>query len=349
MPKRIEREPFQSNKLLWPAHLLELLGKIPDATLARRAGISWSTVQEERRRRGIPPARPQRPPVDWSEDMIQLLGTAEDKEVAAELGIPTASVFRKRRILGIPAYRSRVLRKDPFWTSRRIARLGTAPDRDLAREWKVLPGIVCYHRVMLGIPPFHPPPRRVRWTANMTRLLGKIPDTGVAQRFGIGLRTVRAERLRRKIPPFRPAPYKVVRTPALRPDLSRPLKEAARRTGLAKDTLRKLRRDLGVPTPPRPSAWTKRALSRLGKVDDEVLARELGLKTSTVQLKRLKQGLRKKESRRWTAAEDLLVRDLPPAEAAQRLGRSLQPVQRRRAALGLLRSRPSGKNGEDKV
>lgn len=39
----------------WPEELAALLGKISDRELARRAGVSVSTVEAERRRRGIEP------------------------------------------------------------------------------------------------------------------------------------------------------------------------------------------------------------------------------------------------------------------------------------------------------
>jgi hypothetical protein len=45
----------------------------------------------------------------------------------------------------------------------------------------------------------------------------------------------------------------------------------------------------------------------------------------------------------WRAAEDDLVRALPPAEAARRTGRSLKAVYQRRRVLGLADRRAKGR------
>jgi hypothetical protein len=53
----------------------------------------------------------------------------------------------------------------------------------------------------------------------------------------------------------------------------------------------KLRRELGVPDPPRPSVWTSAALARLDTVPDAVLARGLGASAAYVAQRRQRLGL----------------------------------------------------------
>lgn len=171
--------------------------------------------------------------------------------------------------------------------------------------------------------------------SKLQELLGKIPDTVLAKRYGVGEDTIYRQRRRLGVPPARPRPAKVIRSRALRPLLSLTPREAAQETGVGKSTLSRLRGELKVPVPPRRSAWSPRALARLGKVPDEVLAAELGLKRSTVQVKRLEMGIRKRTVHRWTKEEDRLVRRLSADQAAQRLGRTRKAVVHRRARLGL--------------
>jgi hypothetical protein len=148
------------------------LRKVPDRVVAERVGVSHDTVVDERRRRGIPPAVPRRPRIEWTEEMMALLGTATDREVAEELDVNVHSVSRKRRILGIPAYCERPTRPG-FWTPRRIELLGTAPDSVVARKLRIPLPRVANRRQILGIAPFTPQ-SRVRWTPAMRRLLGKV-------------------------------------------------------------------------------------------------------------------------------------------------------------------------------
>lgn len=341
MGEAARREPFNPTKFAWPRHLARLLGKLPDSKVAARAGLHLVTVTRERQRRGIPPAVRHRPPIEWTREQIALLGTASDPAVAAELGVHRGSVARKRLMLGIPAFNPVEPKESDFWTPERIARLGTEHDGDLARKWKVGVVRVAYKRTMLQIPPFEPRPARVRWTQAMLRQLGKVADVAFAKKFGITENTVFLKRRELGVPPFRPRRAKVVRSRALRPLLALRLPEAVSKTGLGHSTIATLRSELGVPVPPRSRAATPWALSRLGKVPDERLAAELGLRPSTVRSKRRRMGILKRRVRRWTAAEDRVVRALPAREAAAKLGRTHKAVLHRRARLGL--SGPQGK------
>jgi hypothetical protein len=111
-----------------PERLARLLGKVPDIDLARRAKLSFATVRNERRRRGIAPFKPLRPPIEWTAEMLALLGQASDVEVAVELGVSKTTVGCKRRWLGISAFQPQGARKQSFWTPARVALLGKVGD-----------------------------------------------------------------------------------------------------------------------------------------------------------------------------------------------------------------------------
>jgi hypothetical protein len=330
----IEREVFAPTKLQWPEHLARLLGERSDVEVARRAGVHVGTVRGERARRGIPPFRQRRPDVVWTDEMIALLGEASDRDVAAELELPVHCVAYKRQDLGIPAYWPPRWRGSDFWTPRRDALLGTRPDRQLALHWRVSASTVSRRRRALEIPPLRPRPR-VDWTKRMRAHLGREPDTRVATRLGISVNAVRAERRRLGISPAVPARRKVVRSPALRPVLSRPTREIEAASGLDQGTVHRLRAELNVPPPPRSRAWTPENLAKLGRVPDQELADALGLGADTVRKKRYERGLSKRRNRPWTLQEEALVRRSPPAEAAARTGRSYKAVLHRRRLLGV--------------
>lgn len=336
----IRREPFNTSKFRWPKRLLKKLGKMTDKALAALAGVHFLTVTKERRRLGIAPFSSRRPPVEWTPARIALLGTAPDRVVAAELGIHPASVATKRRLLQIPAFRPAPERIDTFWTPTRLARLGTAFDGTLAKDWRISRARVAYRRNVLRIPPFEPRPASMRWTARHLRLIGKVGDSRLATIWGIREETVTRQRLKMGLPAVRLRPRKVVVNRALRSALSRSLPEAVRDTGIGRSTLSRLRSQLGIPVPPRKSAWTKPALARLGKSSDAELAAELGLKLGTVKLKRNQAGIKVRQTRPWSAAEDRVLRKLSAEATAKTLSRTLKSIHHRRVKLGLVALRP---------
>ena len=75
---------------------------------------------------------------------------------------------------------------------------------------------------------------------------------------------------------------------------------------------------------------------------DEVVAQKIGRTAQAVRGMRTRRGIPNPAARPgaygsppWTAAEDRLVRTLPPAQAAARTGRTMDAVYRRRHHLGL--------------
>jgi hypothetical protein len=88
--------------------------------------------------------------------------------------------------------------------------------------------------------------------------------------------------------------------------------------------------------------WTPAELGLLGKMPDDVVATRVGQTARAVRCMRSRLGIPNPAARlgaygspRWTAAEDRLVRALPPAEAAARTGRTMDAVYTRRHDLGL--------------
>lgn len=327
MRTRIEREDHPSRRRWKPAEIA-WLGKLPDTHIARRLKIAPSTVAAERRRREIPPFRS---PTEWTEKVLSLLGTDSDARIAALLGVSTSAVNRKRRDLGIPAcfpsQSSGGRREDPFWTPQRDALLGTASDAVIARRLRVPHHRVRVRRCKLGIPPACPVPR-YDWT-DIDRLLGREADAAIAARFGMHEDTVRRRRLKLKISPCRPERRKIRRNRVLRRLLERPTAEI---TAVSSSAAVELRQELGVSPPPRRSRWTPSALRRLGKDDDEAIARDLGLSVHTVRQKRCSLGIRKRVARPWTEEERALLATInDDEEAARRLGRTVRAIQHLRA------------------
>ncbi len=84
--------------------------------------------------------------------------------------------------------------------------------------------------------------------------------------------------------------------------------------------------------------WNKRQLSLLGKISDGALARQLGLSTSAVFLKRSSMGIpssRPFGSIGWGPREIALLGKHPDAEVARRLGIPYKSVIKKRLALGI--------------
>jgi hypothetical protein len=319
----------------WPRRLAAMLGRLPDALLARLAGVSYQTVVAERRRRTVAPFAPRRTPVRWTHAMIGHLGTDSDRNVAELLGVGHRSVFRKRRALGIAPYRPPISRPAHFhWSSEALGLLGRASDRGVARELGVTATAVYMKRLELGIPPYAAAPRRISWTRAMIALLGDLPDVEVARRLGVGKETVRRKREELEIDrEQRSKP--IVRTTALRGALALPNREALPRLGISESTARKMRRELGMATPDgRNWRWTPEVLAKLGQQSDSVVARELGVHRETVGSKRRALAIHAKYPRHiWTRRDCALLGRMSDRAVARRLGVSLKAVVLKRRML----------------
>ena len=243
----IQRESRHPLQVRWPAKNLKLLGRIPDAELAGKLGVSLDAVQGERRRRGIEPFRPRRPAIEWTSKMIRLLGTDIDSHVAEKLGLPAYSVRQKRQRIGIPPYGDLPEQRHArafAWRKDKMALLGTDSDRKIAERLGTTTGVVARQRGRLGIASFYPQ-RRISWTKKMTALLGKVTDWKIAATFQMSRGSVARQRRKLGIPPCVET-RRVKETPDLKQILSLPIGSIARHYKVSTETVARLRRKLGV-------------------------------------------------------------------------------------------------------
>jgi len=221
---------------------------MPDVVLGRRMGIHSTSVSEERRRRQIPAFRPRLPSIQWTRQMESLLGSDFDWVIAERLGLPTYCVRRKRQLLGITAYGESFVRGSPHafrWTKEQMALLGRESDIQVARRLGISAAAVWRKRVQLGIRALTPK-QHIEWTKARSALLGKLSDKGLAKRWGGKAETIARKRTELGIEPFvRTTPPR--RSPALKAILRLPVHEICRRYRVSTETIKRLRRELGIP------------------------------------------------------------------------------------------------------
>jgi len=161
----------RKSKDVWTPEVLAMLGKKPDATIAKEIGVSVATVCTKRKKLGIPPITQ----FIWTDEAIALLGTAEDCVVAKRLGTSTSVVNRKRNELGIQRNR------DIVWTDDMIALLGTCPDMELGQRFGISDTAVRKKRRTLSIPDY----MSTLWTAEIIAMLGTMTDRALANLTGL--------------------------------------------------------------------------------------------------------------------------------------------------------------------
>lgn len=84
-----------------PIEIVQRLGRVPDATLAKEAGCNVETIRRARLRADIPAFKYY---TKWTAEMDALLGTAPDAEIAEVLGTTRQSVLLRRQRRGIPPF-----------------------------------------------------------------------------------------------------------------------------------------------------------------------------------------------------------------------------------------------------
>jgi hypothetical protein len=124
----------------WTDEEIALLGREHDSAVAERLGVPKYTVENKRRRLGIPGIVKR-----WTDEEVALLGTKTDREIASQLGRETAAVRRKREIMGIPPFVAR-------WTDEEITLLGTDTDGNIAKRLGRTRLAAMTKRMSLGIP-----------------------------------------------------------------------------------------------------------------------------------------------------------------------------------------------------
>ncbi len=96
-----------ANKKHLPEAIIQRLGTISDAQLAKESGVSHSMIERERIKRSIPACPQWELTVDnLPTSIIERLGTVQDGILALEAGISSTSIKKLRYSLGIPSWRS---------------------------------------------------------------------------------------------------------------------------------------------------------------------------------------------------------------------------------------------------
>ena len=124
---------------------IELLGKRPDAVVARMLGRTRYAVQLKRHSLGIPQCWEDRRP--WTPAQDALLGTMRDGELAKRLKRSISSVRSRRN----EVTSSRFIRTPKRWTPSDLRLLGRLPDGEIALRTGRFLASVWNGRVQLGI------------------------------------------------------------------------------------------------------------------------------------------------------------------------------------------------------
>ena len=182
-PRRLRRAITATGKPRapeWTQQEEALLGKIPDADVAKRLGRTFVGVQLRRGRLGIPNyGRPAMSFKPWSPEELELLGTMPDRLIARKLRRTVISVTDRRYKLGIPAKIEGYHR----WRPEDEALLGQRPDKYIAKLLGTTVTAVRDRRHALKIH-IRPPTLRFfqEWTPEEDALLGTAPDAEIARR-----------------------------------------------------------------------------------------------------------------------------------------------------------------------
>lgn len=110
--QKLGRAPRQ-----WKKSELALLGKHPDAWVAKKLGMGRRHVYAKRLDLGIASMTEQQTAEIWTRQRLKRLGKVPDRQVAQEIGMSIASVAARRKQLGIAAHREKtplVKKKKPL-------------------------------------------------------------------------------------------------------------------------------------------------------------------------------------------------------------------------------------------
>ncbi len=147
-PPKVKKE----KKQFLPDALIERLGTIPDAHLAKEFGVGSTTVTRARNDRGIPNNKSG---VDLGilNLIRELISQREmtDAEISRTFGVSEYIVKRERNKLGFP-----MVDKSTANIPEIIPLLGTMTDADLGRKFGFSRGAISYLRNKKGIPIFCP-------------------------------------------------------------------------------------------------------------------------------------------------------------------------------------------------
>ncbi len=122
---RLRRAPH-----IWKPHELRLLGRLPDAEVAKRIGGTTVMVHKKRLKLKIPLLRELLSAKPWTAQEDALVGMMPEKELARRLGRTVAAITHRRIKLGRPVFNP-VFRR---WTEADLALLGKLPDEVVAAK-----------------------------------------------------------------------------------------------------------------------------------------------------------------------------------------------------------------------
>lgn len=203
-------EPSRPRKTLkWGDEEIALLGRYPDAEVAKILGTYRKTVIAKRMVLGIPSyARGSNRWHTWTKSELAMLGKVKDSEVARLIGIPTACVTARRRLLKIPGFLGGKGRRPachfPTQDEAATAMLGKMPDRYVAERLHLTPDVVRRKRKSLGIPTWSQNQGRRKgiWTDEVVERLGRERCSKIARDIGVTVERVRQKCRELGIVPF---------------------------------------------------------------------------------------------------------------------------------------------------
>jgi len=174
----------------------EYVGQISDREVARRFGVSASTVRRYRAQQRIAPHNPQN--AGMPEGLVDKLATSTNYQLMREFGISVSRVKALRAELGVAGpglIRPRfVPLEDGIWTDEAVALLGTMPDPELADRLGVSRTPVKKKRAELGIAAHKAAFPEI--TPEIAAEFGKVSDSAIAKRLGVSTNFIRQARLR---------------------------------------------------------------------------------------------------------------------------------------------------------
>jgi hypothetical protein len=321
----------------WSAAAERLLGRWPDAEVAKRLGRSITAVERHRWLVGIKFHENRR----WTKAEERLLAQSlkgprrrsATRELGKQLGRSQTAVEAHRR-----AKFGRVQRTPRSWIRREERLLGTRTDDEVGRLIGRARSVVAMRRYRLGIPSTV---SRRPWTPAEDRLLGTASDEALSRKLGRSRTSISGRRCKLGIARF-PRPG------AWTPEEDRllgtaPDRKLARRLGRTLTSVQVRRRIKKMPSVwPTAIPWSAREDALLGTQPDAEVARVLGRGLAGVRRRRMLLHIRLKQwtnvlkgnIRKWTSAEVRLLGRRPDRKLAEQLGRGYRSVVAKRLSLG---------------
>ena len=174
---------------------MEKAGKISDREIARRYGVSASTVRRFRLLNKIPACAV----AELPQEAISNLGSMTNYKLNKLYHAPLARIAEERTRLGIPEpkiKRDKFIRLVPdFWTAETISQLGTMPDPELADKLGISKYPIRKKRQELGIASFRKSYPAI--TDEIAAKFGTLSDRRIAELLGVSPSHIQRARKKR--------------------------------------------------------------------------------------------------------------------------------------------------------